>query len=363
MGTELKYQNFILNFLMDKKWRIARHLLLILPLTSNFLNTNEQLVENIPGLKNYAGLEGLLQVLYRTQFAALLLALFIIYLNIYILVPKLLFKNRILAYFFACIGIAVVFYFTSYFVSQYYFKDYADVMPLPKLSVREFIDITLITQIFLGATTGYRLLKKWIIDSRRMNDLANIQLNEELNQLKNQVNPHFLFNTLNNLNTLVLTNPSKASQVVLGLSDVLRYQIYDSSKDKVLLSKDIEMLDHFLMLEKIRRDKFTYEIVVEAAVKGILIPPLLFVNFIDNALKHGADVREPYYLKVNFSIQQNQLIFYAENSKPSLIAAKEAGGVGLKNITRRLDLLYGTNYKLTLDDKPNLYIVHLKIPI
>jgi LytS/YehU family sensor histidine kinase len=255
-------------------------------------------------------------------------------------------------------------YFTiAVSTANYLLVGFEKYINLPSLSVSSFVDYLLAPIAYLGAATGYKIFKKWMADNERLNQLRNEQLKEELNQLKNQVNPHFLFNTLNNLDTLIQTDSKRASQVVLGLSDILRYQIYESNRDHILLSKDIDMLYQYLLLEKIRRDRFNYEILVESKIDGVLLPPLIFINFVDNALKHSLDNRNASYVRIKFNIIDKRLFFEIENSKPSFITQRETGGFGLKNIKRRLDLLYEKNYDLILTDEPNKYTVSLNIPL
>jgi LytS/YehU family sensor histidine kinase len=280
------------------------------------------------------------------------------------LIPNFFFKGKYFTYVTICVLLAILFYFFEYYSAQVNlgpFRKYTTA--IPKFSVTNFIRESLIPLVFFGTTTGYKVFKKWLIDVQRINELTHTQLKDELNHLKNQVNPHFLFNTLNNLHTLSQINSEKTSKMILGLSDVLRYHIYESSKEYISLSKDIEMLNHYLMLEKIRRDNFKYEIVISSDIKGVLIPPLLFITFVENALKHGVDDREPSYFTMRFNIVDKNLVFEAENSKPSIIIRNKVGGIGLKNIQRRLELLFKNNYKLEIRDSVNSYIVNLQIPI
>src|SRR6185295_11462360 len=153
-----------------------------------------------------------------------------------------------------------------------------------------------VSSVLLGSVIGLRVFKKWINDMQQMNELHQINLKTELEQLKSQVNPHFLFNTLNNLLVLTKTDPEKASQVLLGLSDLLRYQLYDSAREKILLSKDIDFIHNLLSLEKIRKNDFDYNIRTEGNTDGVTLPPFLFIPFVENAIKHGASTVGHSYL-------------------------------------------------------------------
>lgn len=357
MTAEVKQQNRLLKFLMNKQWGVVRHLMLIIPLASIFYPTVSDASATIPDYKK------ILSAVNSHALFMFCLSVAIIYFNLWVLVPRMLFRNRFIYYAISFFSLGFTYYLGEYFHGNHAYQGLEKYIDLPGFNLKDIMDNTLLPLIFMGATAGYKVFKKWIIDMQRLNELQKAQLQEELTNLKNQVNPHFLFNTLNNLNTLVQTDPQKASQVILGLSDVLRYQIYDSTKEKLLLTKDIAMLEQFLMLEKIRRDHFRFEIITEGEPSTILLPPLLFVNFIDNAIKHGADTREPSFCKIKISIAPGKLFFECSNSKPSVITRKESGGLGLNNIKRRLELLYGKAYTLLIKDEPNLYSIQLSIPI
>ena len=290
-----------------------------------------------------------------------------IYLLVYVLVPKFLFRSRfiVFAIFFVLIIIAtfLVVYALDYFIARP-----ADVLagntrsPHIEFTLMHFVQISLVCTVLLGAVIGLVIFKKWILDIQRINELQQMNLKTELEQLKSQVNPHFLFNTLNNIMVLTKTNTEKASQVLLGLSDLLRYQLYDSAREKILLSKDIDFIHNLLSLEKIRKEDFVYEISTEGRTDGITLPPFLFIPFVENAIKHGANADGYACLKLHFSVTGDMLHFRSENSKPKKMLL-QPGGLGLKNISRRLELLYPGNHSLTLADSADIYVVNLSIPL
>jgi LytS/YehU family sensor histidine kinase len=203
---------------------------------------------------------------------------------------------------------------------------------------------------------------KWLRDTKRINELQQLSLRTELEQLRSQVNPHFLFNTLNNLYVLMNTNTEKASQVLLGLSDLLRYQLYDSAREKILLTKDIAFIRNLLDLEQIRKDDFNYEVKTSGNMQGVTLPPFIFIPFVENAIKHGASAVGHCYLKLSFTIEEGLLKFYAENSMPP-VKHVGAGGLGLRNIRRRLQLLYPGNHQLDISENAYYYCVTLTLPV
>ena len=188
----------------------------------------------------------------------------------YILVPQLLFKNRYALYFITISGILMLIVVsTKLFLSYTQGSDYDDDgLNIPLFSI--------LILVLIAASTSIKLFQKWVVDQQRIFELERSKTSVELDQLKNQINPHFLFNMLNNANVLIQKDPEKASQVLLRLSDLLRYQLYDSSREKVLLTSDIHFLEDFLNLEKIRRDNFNFLISKEGSLSGVQIPPLLY---------------------------------------------------------------------------------------
>ena len=202
------------------------------------------------------------------------------------------------------------------------------------------------------------------MDAQLINDLEQAKTSAELEQLKNQINPHFLFNMLNNANVLTKKDPDKASQVLVKLSDLLRYQLYDSAREQVFLTSDIHFLEDFLNLEKIRRDSFDFIISKEGDLNGVQIPPLLFISFVENAVKHNNDSEKTSYVNLEFKNQNGELIFKCVNSKPIVKAVKNnSSGLGLANIKRRLQLLFPDSHILKIEDSETIYAVMLSIKL
>ena len=290
----------------------------------------------------------------------------IIYFMLLVLVPKLLFRSKILLFAVSFFALVTLVYFVVWYADHTYLKPLDNAanpqMQHIDLSLVAFVQTGAVAAVLLGAVVGLVTFKKWIKDVQHMNELQAINLRTELEQLKSQVNPHFLFNTLNNLLVLVKTDAEKASQVLLGLSDLLRYQLYDSSREKILLSKDINFIENLLSLEKIRKTDFDYTIRTRGNIESIALPPFLFIPFVENAIKHGASTVGHSYLELDFCIDDGKLHFTARNSKPA-IKKNGIGGIGLKNITRRLELLYPGKHQLLIKDESTDYTANLIIPV
>jgi Histidine kinase/GHKL domain len=350
--------NPVHEFLFNKKWAFVRHFFLLFVVVANFDLLNPQ------GLEEYAIMTKVpFEVLYFGNCLSAIVAILMIYINVYFLFPKYLKKGEYLKYaigiFFLLMLLFGVMVLTSEIYVNYYCKNE---MYAKAFSVNGFVSTMTYPFVFLGSTTGYKFFKTWIEDQKIFADLQQEKLKSELNQLKNQVNPHFLFNTLNNLHVLIKTNPDKAANITLGLSDVLRYQIYDSQHDEVILLKEIDWITQYLELEKIRRDNLVTNIKVEGATVGILIPPLLFINFIENAIKHS-NTRDEAVITILFKVENKKLYFEIENTKSITKNSNENGGFGLTNVRKRLDLLFPTTYKLDIIEEEKVFKVQLKFPV
>jgi len=187
-------------------------------------------------------------------------------------------------------------------------------------------------------------------------------MNAELEQLQNQINPHFLFNMLNNILALIHENSKQAAIILREMSDMLKYQFDVSVKKVVLLSDDIKFLTDYLNLEKIRRDHFEFSIATDNNVEHKNVPPLLFIPFVENAVKYSADAVNMSYLRLYFGATDEKLIFSCHNSKSLKPYKKnEYSGLGLFNIRRRLDLLYRDNYSLNIQEEEKSYKIQLEI--
>lgn len=358
-----RMEDFLLDFFVNKKWSVVRHVGLIV-ITAVGMYPPKYLTYAY--LQN-AGEVDPARVLSDYRFTIFLLfieALASIYINMYFLVPKLLFRNKFLMYLFSCVVLVASTALLELLIPMQIKKYLPGGFVLTSFTFKSIIESTTMGFVFLIATAGYKVFKKWLHDTRQMALIKEAGLKEELRNLKNQINPHFLFNTLNNLNTLITTDTQKASAVVLGLSDVLRFYLYEADKDKILLQKDINILQQVLDLEKIRRDDFEYTLNIHFNISGVLVPPFVFIIFLENAIKHSLNNNAASKVNIGFTIDEGHVIFTCENSKPlNGKPVTSYGGLGLQNVQRRLELLYGKNYTLNINDEGDRYAVLLNIPL
>jgi hypothetical protein len=232
-------------------------------------------------------------------------------------------------------------------------------------SSRFVIQITCVTLFIVIFVGMLRFVVEWFEFEARKKAVENERLTAELNFLKAQINPHFLFNTLNNLYYLAFTNSPNTTEVIAKLSQMMRYMIYDSNHPKVQLSKEIEYMQNYISLERLRLNE---EIPICFEVKGnpqqILITPLIFITFLENAFKHGVgNNNSGSWVKIHIEIVGNECVYSVENSKlptnGKVVDSKS--GIGLQNVQRRLDLSYPDKYKLHVDDRKEAYAVQLNL--
>ncbi len=208
------------------------------------------------------------------------------------------------------------------------------------------------------------LLVRWLFrQTKAVITLKNEKAKTELLHLKSQVNPHFFFNMLNNLYGLVAKDSKKAQELILKLSDMMRYSIYDGQKEKVLLSQEIDYLHNYIELHKMRYHK-TIDIVFDHEIKdhNHKIMPLLFIILLENAFKHGVEnLRANAYVHINMTAESDTICFDIENNFDATNEEEEHKGIGLYNLKRRLELVYPKNHILSFSKKENVYKAQLQI--
>ena len=335
---------FLLRLLVDPHWRFFRHFLLF-SLSMLIISVNFYL-DLIEG-------EGFV----KSCIVQSLILLVPIYLSIFILTPRLLLKNkpgRYVVCVFLVIALALLF---SYLLRR---EDIVKEFEIYQFWLSAFFFVSSIIQLSLiiAGASAVIVFQDYVKYGLRIDQLENATMQSELEQLKNQINPHFLFNMLNNANVLIKESPDEAVLVLSKLKDLLKYQLKDSVSEEVRLKDDICFLNDYLNMEKIRRDNFDFIVSTE----DITVPPLLFIPFVENAVKHNNDNRKLSYVHLYFKVEEESLTFICINSKPAEQKEREAdGGIGLANIRRRLELLYDTGHSLQIDETDITYTINLRL--
>jgi len=336
--------NWMLQFFISEKFRFHRHLLLI---AFSIVVLYYSPPDYVQPFETYNRIVIFFQIIL------------LVYSNMYFFVPKFLLKKKYLNYSLSVLA-GIILAYIIHQIASYYFKP--DLLPYQDDDIN-FFTYSFMIMVLIVASAAIKLFQQWISDAQLIHDLELAKAGAELEQLKNQINPHFLFNMLNNANVLIEDDPKKASQVLVKLSDLLRYQLYDSSRDKVLLTSEIHFLEDFLNLEKVRRDNFNFLISKEGELSGVQVPPLLFISFVENAVKHNNDSAKSSYVNLFFDIRRTELFFKCINSKPAVKAISKPGGLGMVNIQRRLELLFPSTHDLKIEDNSETYCVTLTLKL
>ena len=216
--------------------------------------------------------------------------------------------------------------------------------------------------LMLGMNLAIKLYFRQRGDREKMKRLEKQNLEQQLEYLKYQINPHFFMNTLNNIHALVDIDPEKAKTTILELSKMMRFVLYEGNKQRVPLDREIAFLHNYIKLMKLRyTDKVRITVDTPESVPNSEIPPLLFITFVENAFKHGVSYQQESFIDIKIEVG-SQLSFTCSNSRIPKEEDKH-GGVGLQNVKQRLDLIYGNSYSLDISDQSDTYTVILKIPL
>ena len=335
----------LFDFLLKPGWRLQRHgllLLIVVLITVNILWDNPVEIH----------LERLgVWCIYFLLFVA------ITYVNRYLLVPRFLLNGRAMAYVLWAALLIVLFIFALGMLQGA--ADGSNLESRPP-AVIGIVSSVAAFALFVVGLTSLQLFVYRIRNQQRIQQLESATMAVELANLQHQINPHFLFNMLNNAHIMAGADADQSAEILSSLNQLLRYQVENGSRETVKLSEDIAFFEDFLALEKMRRDRFDYQIDREGDMQ-VEVPPLLFIPFIENAVKHnpGNDAS----IAVVFRVTRDKLYFKCENPKTQSPSAGKLGGIGLANVRRRLDLLYKDDYTLHIVDKAASYHVQMEIKL
>jgi sensor histidine kinase YesM len=347
-----------ISLLIGRRYRFARHLVLLVV----FLIFLYSAIDTRPDAGSFR--YGKLLCIY---FGFIVM----FYANMYLLVPMFFFKGKYLRYFaMLATTVYLVLVVISFILDNYLRETHLS----PYTISNEHQQLGLYTGgviciAIILVTTTFKLFARWITDREKMAEINNLALNLELDSLRNQINPHFLFNMLNNVKALIRIDPELATNVIMKLSEFLRYQLYDNKGTSASLQSELDFLFNLVELEKIRRDNLNIKILVDIIphrIAEISLPPNLFTNFVENAIKYSVDISGNLEeIKIWLSLKDQILRFNCTNTRgPDIWNADNSdGGLGLSNTKRRLELLYPGNHFLEIHSTATAYIVDLKIPI
>jgi two-component system LytT family sensor kinase len=297
----------------------------------------------------------------RNGFLLALLAAFF-YTNYFLLIPKCLLKKKVWVYLFllllSFIAVGVIFYLWGFVQELFGVRN-------PKFPMVNRLFFPFFSNLFVFAlSSALRLTSEWFKNEKLRKEMENQKLTSELAFLKSQINPHFLFNTLNNICSLARKKSDDTENALLKLSQIMRYMLIESKDEKVPLKKEMEYLNCYIDLQRMRiSDHVVMEVTVEGNPENRMIEPMLLIPFVENAFKHGVSYQEESNIQIKIILSANTLNLLVENT----IAAKTndllppTTGIGLNNVQRRLQLLYPGKHTLVLKDDGVSYKVNLLI--
>ncbi len=291
------------------------------------------------------------------------------YAMLYFLLPKFWNRKRYMAFTAGLILLSFSVYWLYYLEHDIIFRAIhmqAGMKFRPPDIVRWFTLISFFTffPVSAGLTITIKTLKNFYLKQKENQLLTRENANAELQLLKAQIHPHFLFNTLNNIYSFTLSKSSEAPALVQKLSDTIHYMITDCKKEAVPLQKELKMLEDYIGLEKVRYgDRLDLSVNITNDDQNKSISPLLMIPFVENCFKHGSSVMlGKQWIRLNIAIKNNLLDFNVANSSPlQPTAAKNKGGIGLSNVKKRLDLLYPGKHQLNISTTEGVYSVQMQI--
>lgn len=287
-----------------------------------------------------------------------------VYINLYFSIPVFLSKRKFVLFFLAFSLLVLLFSgfnklmfdkLIDYIFKEYYFISYF-----------EFVDIVKYFVVFLLITSLLKLSKAWFFVSEARQKLAETEkqkIENELQALKSQVNPHFMFNSLNNIYSLALKKSDRAPDAIIKLGDILRYTIYEAQEEKVTLGKELKLIRDFVDLQKMRSRFSRVKLETSGINEKHVIAPLLFLPLIENGFKHGVKGDTDGYLNINIYQEENKLTFTTENNKGKVdvVEKQKYAGIGIENVRRRLELSYPGGHEFRIFDEDDRFRVELTI--
>jgi len=299
-------------------------------------------------------------VFWQNMMTNIMLCLFAavpVYLNMHRLVPKLLLGKKYWFYGITIFALVVLF-------SAAFTKLLATLFGIPFYQTAGgygfmFAEFALI----VGITTTVQALQLWHKKDQHLQQVKQHALEQELGQLRNQLNPHFLFNTLNGIYVMIRRDPEKARETLHRFSEMLSHQLYKSQKPWVSLEEEVELLQHYISLEQLRQGEAVQVTASFTEANAVQVPPMLFLPIVENAFKHGLAGGLPRYaIDLSLEVEHEKLVFSCKNDFVEGKTGRK-GGIGLENIRRRLELLYPEKHRFSVEATNGKFWVAIDFPI
>lgn len=311
-------------------------------------------------------------------YGSLLIFLIVFLIHNHVLAPMIVKHNRIKLYIISCVVLITTFQLVqcvhkpdnSHMMIENKDKTMPPPPPPPHAQPpgeppidKHDLSVFFIVTLMIGANLGVKYYFQSEEEKKHLAKLREQSLEQELDYLRYQINPHFIMNTLNNIHALVDIDPEQAKDSIVDMSRMMRYLLYESDKHYVSLNKAITFLKQYLNLMKLRyTDMVNINLdVPESCPDNIVLVPLVFIPFVENAFKHGVSYEKPSTIDIDIEKKGDRLLFHCRNTKNNV--KHEYGGVGLSNVTKRLELIYGNDYSLDINDNEDTYDVLLNLPV
>jgi two-component system, LytTR family, sensor kinase len=300
----------------------------------------------------------------------------IFYFNYVLLIPKLLNTGKFLIY-----GLAIILLIFLPFVASYLIQSKASLIidlkasnfPVPKEGwdslassmMRGRGAVAMIASfLILAISTSIKVTEQWYTNEKERKEVQTQKLSAELSLLKQQINPHFFFNTLNSIYSLASRKSEKTPEAIIKLSELMRYIIYESDKEFVPLRKELEYISNYVQLQRLRiKEEVEVQYTTEGDFNDIMIEPMILLPFIENAFKHGIDYSQKCNININVTVSTSNLLLVVENPsiKKQKLITDESSGKGLTNSRKRLELLYPSQHELVISDGNDRFRIELRL--
>ena len=293
--------------------------------------------------------------------AGLVLYIPVFYFNLLVILPKWVKKRKIVLLLIPWMGLIIFYTTVTLLLFHASAKNKGIAWSFQLLNY--FILNTIWVLCFLLVSTAYWFIKDWFYHEKIKQELENQNLRSELLFLKSQINPHMLFNTLNNIYALAYQGSPKTADSVLKLSEMMQYLLYETSEPKVPLQKEIVSIQRFISLQTLGlKEEPALQFSVQGDIGRYQLAPLLLIAFVENIFKHGVlnDKKDPATLTVTV---KNKILYFQSRNRINQYLKDETTGIGLANVSRRLTLLYGDDYELTINKGHIYYELHLQLKL
>jgi len=331
--------NWIHSLLFDRKYKVLKHLLFWV-----FIYADE--------LLSFIDITAPLEVGFLPVVTEILGDMAFVYINLYYLLPRFFYQGKVVQY--VLYTIMTILLIVGY--NQLVFPIEYDPVDMISLIIASII----VNAGMLFMAVALKLISQWHNDNAQIMELREENLKTELAYLKTQVNPHFLFNTLNNVYVMSKKKDDNVPETIMQLSELLRYQLYECSGDSVPLKNEVNYLKNYIKLEQLRRDSLEVVFDLRVTDTNMSIRPLIFLPFVENSFKYSNTNSGTDKIVITIESKENILIFRCKNNKGTLHSGV-SGGIGLENASRRLELSYPESHTLTINDGNDHFEVLVEI--